>query len=59
MHVYVEQQRRLADVLHNGTVVLPHTRVCSVHDQADTARCDRSEEDSSQGFKARRQDLQR
>lgn len=25
MHVYVEQQRRLADVLHNGTVVLSHT----------------------------------
>lgn len=25
VHVYVEQQRRLADVLHNGTVVLEHT----------------------------------
>lgn len=25
MHVHVEQQRRLADVLHNGTVVLLRT----------------------------------
>lgn len=36
VHVDVEQQRRLADVLHDGAVVLSHTHTCwSGHSQAE------------------------